>query len=113
MLTHKGERKYRKKIKHMTIAQQRGVTKFPFIIKDDAGNEIYFETGKGSWYKAKWDNEGVRIYYENSSGYIVDNRQKPAQQALISQLEEIVCRLEEDGLYALQGIKDAIAELKK
>jgi hypothetical protein len=31
----------------------------------------------------------------------------------ISQLEEIVSRLEEDGLYALQGIKDNIESLKK
>ena len=31
----------------------------------------------------------------------------------ISQLEEIVSRLEEDGLYALQGIKNNIESLKK
>jgi hypothetical protein len=30
----------------------------------------------------------------------------------ITQLEEIVSRLEEDGLYALQGIKDSVETLK-
>jgi hypothetical protein len=94
----------------MTIAQQLGVRKFPFRIKNEAGNEIYYEDSEGYWVKVEYDDNEIEIYSEDSQGRIIDNRPK---HALISQLEEIVSRLEEDGLYALQGIKDAIAELKK
>jgi hypothetical protein len=118
----------------MTIAQQLKVTKFPFIIKDDKGNtiyqeqrsgrwdkhewdnngrEIYYEDSTGFWCKIEWDDNGNEIYYENSNGHINDRRPKPWRHDLIAQMEEIVSRLEEDGLYALQGIKDTIAELKK
>jgi hypothetical protein len=95
----------------MTIAQQLKVTKFPFTIKDDKGNEIYYEESSGCWVKKEFDDNGKNIYFEDSDGGIFDRRPKPAQ-ALISQLEEIASRLEEDGLYALQGIKDTITELK-
>ena len=139
----------------MTIAKQLGITKFPFVIKNDAGNVIYREESSGrwvkreygssgfviysersdgSWSKREWDGNGNRIYFENRDGYwekrefndngnqiyfedntgrIVDSRLKPWRHDLITQIEEMVSRLEEDGLYALQGIKDAIAELKK
>jgi hypothetical protein len=96
----------------MTIAQQLGVKQFPFVIKDDAGKEIYREESSGCWVKREYNNNGNEIYFEDSDGGIFDRRPKPAQ-TLIAQLEEMVSRLEEDGLYALQGIKDTIAELKK
>ena len=99
--------------KVMTIAKQLGVTKFPFVIKNDAGNVIYWENNDGYWSKREWDDNGKNIYFEDSKGHIIDRRQKLFRQNLITQLEEIVSRLEEDGLYSLQGIKDAIAELKK
>jgi hypothetical protein len=53
----------------MTIAQQLKVTKFPFVIKNDAGKEIYFENSNGKWYKREWDDNGREIYYERSDGY--------------------------------------------
>jgi hypothetical protein len=74
----------------MTIAQQLNVTKFPFRIKDDKGNEIYtegsngywskseyndngkqiyFEHSDGLWWKSKYDDKGNQIYFENSNGY--------------------------------------------
>ena len=37
----------------MTIAQQLKVTKFPFVIKNDAGNQIYWEESDGWWYKER------------------------------------------------------------
>ena len=52
-----------------TIAQQLGIKKFPFIIKDDNGNEIYYENSDGFWRKQKFDEKGNSIYYENSVGY--------------------------------------------
>ena len=118
----------------MTIAQQLKITKFPFVIKNDAGNVIYREESSGrwvkreygssgfviysersdgSWIKYEYDDNGNEIYWENSDGIIRDNRPKPWRQDLITQMEEMVSRLEEDGLYALQGIKDTIKELKK
>jgi len=54
---------------NMTIAQQLKVTKFPFIIKDDTGKEIYHEMSDGWWYKREIDDKGQEIYFENSYGW--------------------------------------------
>jgi hypothetical protein len=51
-----------------TIAQQLKVTKFPFVIKDDSGKEIYWEDSNGFWYKCEYDSIGKEIYCENSEG---------------------------------------------
>jgi glucan-binding YG repeat protein len=53
----------------MTIAQQLKVTKFPFVIKNDAGNTIYIEDSSGWWNKREYDDKGNRIYFENRDGY--------------------------------------------
>jgi hypothetical protein len=53
----------------MTMAQQLKVTKFPFVIKNDAGNEIYYEDSDGWWKKREWDDKGNEIYFEDSDGY--------------------------------------------
>ena len=52
-----------------TIAQFLKVKAFPFIIKDDKGNEIYYEYSDGCWYKGEYDEQGHVIYFENSNGY--------------------------------------------
>ena len=52
-----------------TIAQQLKVTKFPFTIKDDNGNEIYYEDSNGYWSKYEYDSNGKVIYFENSNGF--------------------------------------------
>ena len=57
-----------------TIAQQLNIKTFPFIIKDDEGNKIYYENPRGFWSKSpfwakcEWA-DGNEIYYENSAGY--------------------------------------------
>lgn len=51
-----------------TIAQQLGVTKFPFKIKDDNGNETYWENSEGYWLKYTFDDNGNRTYWESSDG---------------------------------------------
>ena len=53
----------------MTIAKQLNIKVFPFIIKDDAGNQIYYEERDGKWRKYEYDNNRNIIYYEDSSGY--------------------------------------------
>jgi hypothetical protein len=84
-----------------TIAQELGITKFPFEIRDDRGNLIYMELDDGYWSKRKYDLKGFEIYYEtsesfwgkwereldgeiiyyeNSDGQKIDNRPKPAAQ---------------------------------
>jgi hypothetical protein len=55
----------------MTIAQQLKVKVFPFIIKDDKGNEIYHEKGDGVWWKSQWDDNGNETYFEREYGYWV------------------------------------------
>jgi hypothetical protein len=60
-----------------TIAQFLNVTNFPFGIKDKNGNVIYGENSNEYWIKREYDDKGKEIRYENSDGYIVDNRPKP------------------------------------
>ena len=52
-----------------TIAQQLGITDFPFKIKDKNGNRIYYEQSNGYWSRYKYDSDGKERYYENSYGY--------------------------------------------
>jgi hypothetical protein len=52
----------------MTIAEQLNITKFPFIIKDEKGNELYSERSDGYWQKCEYDSHGI-IYFEDSIGY--------------------------------------------
>ena len=54
-----------------TIAQQLGIKKFPFEIKDANGNEIYWEASNGYWVKRQYNANGNEIYYEDSNGYWV------------------------------------------
>jgi hypothetical protein len=58
----------------MTIAQQLKIKKFPFIINDHNGNEIYYEVSEGFWWKSEYDSNGNRIYYEDSKGVLYDKR---------------------------------------
>jgi len=51
-----------------TIAQQLNIKKFPFIVKDADGEEIYREDSTGRWSKWEWAG-GEMIRYEYSSGY--------------------------------------------
>ena len=59
-----------------TIAQKLKITKFPFRIKDDNGNDIYYENSDGYWNKSKYDEKGNVIYYESSNGKVIDKRPK-------------------------------------
>jgi hypothetical protein len=38
-------------------------------VYDQYGNEIYYETSNGSWYKREYDSNGNQIYYEDIRGY--------------------------------------------
>ena len=57
------------KKKDSTIAEELKVTRFPFTINDENGNEIYFETAEGGWVKQKYDSKGNRTYFERFDGY--------------------------------------------
>jgi len=67
-----------------TIAQQLKIKKFPFIIKDDNGNQIYYEDSNVFWFKQEFDSNGNKIYYEDSNGYvyIINNRPKTVEITL-------------------------------
>ena len=52
-----------------TIAQQKGITSFPYQEFDSNGREIYYENSSGYWCKREFDSNGNRIYYEDSSGF--------------------------------------------
>ncbi len=81
-----------------TIAQQLGVTKFPFEIRDgnsmliyienkeglwkrwernDNGDNLFHENSNKFWAKREYDDKWNEIYFENSSGIIMDNRPEP------------------------------------
>jgi hypothetical protein len=51
-----------------TIAQQLNVTEFPFEIKNNNGNTIYYENSNEFWVKWEFDSNGNETYYENSDG---------------------------------------------
>ncbi len=38
-------------------------------IYNQNGNRIYYEDSDGDWYKSKYDNNGNEIYFENSDGH--------------------------------------------
>ncbi len=91
-----------------TIAQQLGVTDFPFEIKNKRGDfiyreehdnfwekwkyssdgkEIYFENSDGFWAKREYDSNGKQIYHENSIGIIIDNRPKPQADPMTIEID--------------------------
>ena len=59
-----------------TIAQQLGVTDFPFRIKDKKGRLIYREDLDRVWERYEYDSLDREIYCEDSNGVITDNRPK-------------------------------------
>ena len=70
-----------------TIAQQLGVTEFPFEIKNSRGNLIYYENSYAFWEKWERDDNGNQIYYENSIGEIRDNRPKPQAEPITIEID--------------------------
>jgi len=55
--------------KEKTIAQFLNVQKFPFFIRDEKGNELYFENDEEFWIRSEYDSNNKITYYENSDGY--------------------------------------------
>jgi hypothetical protein len=74
----------------MTIAQQLKVKQFPFVIKNDAGNQIYWEESDGYWEKREFNDNGNQIYFEDNTGRIVDSRLKLVPEYT---MEELVDKL--------------------
>jgi hypothetical protein len=72
--------------KAMTIAQQLGVTKFPFIIRDENGNNIYWENSDGCWYKKEYDEREKLIYWETNLGVVSDKRPKAVPEYTMEEL---------------------------
>ena len=65
----------KQKLTDMTIAEQLGITEFPFEIKDSNGNLIYFEQESGYWSKRRYNSNGEVVYYENSVDMIPVTRE--------------------------------------
>jgi uncharacterized protein YrzB (UPF0473 family) len=42
---------------------------FPIMIKDENGNETYFEESNGYWSRCEYDKNGNQTYSEYSNGY--------------------------------------------
>ena len=51
-----------------TIAQQWGITKFPFVLYDADGNKIYYENSEHAWCRKEYDDNGNQTYSESSNG---------------------------------------------
>jgi hypothetical protein len=60
-----------------TIAQELGITKFPFEIRDKRGNVIYRESLSGYWGKWRYNLQDMEVYFENSEGTIIEDRHYP------------------------------------
>ena len=95
---------------NQTFAQFLKVKAFPFVIKDDKGNVIYWENSTGYWHKRELDDEGNQIYcedshgywikyeyddkgnrtyFENSKGIICDNRPKPMIELTLEDIAKL------------------------
>jgi len=90
-----------------TIAQQLGVTQFPFEIRNGGnliykewedgfwtrmeynsqGKLIFFEDSTDFWSKFKYNSEGREIFYENSKGEIIDNRPQPKAEPMTIEID--------------------------
>ena len=64
-----------------TIAEQIkwDFTNGDLNIRDKNNNTIYFENFWRYWVKCEYDSQGNQIYFEDSDGYIEDNRLKPLE----------------------------------
>jgi hypothetical protein len=60
----------------ISIAQFLKIKEFPFDIRDKNGNLIYQENSNNWWFKKEFDSNNNEIYFEDSDGYIEDNRPK-------------------------------------
>jgi|688.fasta_scaffold1160878_2 hypothetical protein len=95
---------------NQTIAQSLKVKTFPFVIKNDKGNEIYceaadgywikreyndqgnqiyYEAADGDWLKCEYDAKGNLIYYEAADGLIIDKRPKPMIELTIEDIAKL------------------------
>jgi hypothetical protein len=79
------ETRYNNSMKE-TIAQFLNIKDFPFTIKNENGNEIYYENSNGAWIKKEFDLNGNRIYYEDSDGIVDDNRPKPVLEITLEEI---------------------------
>lgn len=71
-----------------TIAQQLGITEFPFEIRDKNGNVIYWEKSNNSWYIQEYDSNGTIIYLEEDGNVIFDDRPKLEQEVTLADISE-------------------------
>jgi hypothetical protein len=84
-----------------TIAQQLNIKEFPFKIKDNDGNQIYFENLYKYWIRREYDSNGNVTYWENSNGDFEDNRPKPCDGKVVEidgkkyELKEVTFNTEE------------------
>jgi len=62
-----------------TIAQQLNIKKFPFNIKDENGNIIYYENSNAYWSKLEY-KDGKEIYFESSTGFWRKSEYKDGKQ---------------------------------
>ena len=95
---------------NQTIAQFLKIKDFPFTIKNENGNEIYYEGSNGFWekreydsnekeiywetsngasIKREYDSNEKEIYYETSNGFIRDNRPKPVLEITLEEIAKL------------------------
>jgi hypothetical protein len=52
-----------------TYKEQGIAFEFPIEIKNENGNQTYYENSRGYWRRREYDENGKRTYFENSDGY--------------------------------------------
>ena len=92
-----------------TIAQQLGVTQFPFEIRDKQGNVIYREREDGSWEIRKYDEDGQQVFHKNQNGFWTkEGYNTPENKTMKTELEEFIEWLENYNEFCYHNNKDLV-----
>ena len=64
--------------------------KYPIMLKNKNGNEIYYEDSKGFWCKREYDKNDNRTYYENSDGYKTGTPKSETMELTVKDIEKLL-----------------------
>ena len=77
-------------MKNKTLTKQLKINNFPFEIKDNNENQIYYEYSNGYWCKKEFNQNNEEIYFEDSIGIIEDNRKEKVVEITFNDIAKLL-----------------------